>query len=300
MLHVNLFGKFDIQDGDGAPIECKSLKSKELFAYLLLNRDRPHAREKVASLLWGGHCTTAQSKKYLRNALWQLQSALIKRSESSGGELLLVEPDWIQLNSVPALQLDVHIFEAVYRLVEGLAGYNFKKREADKLDEALQLYKGDVLESWYQDWCLHERERMLQIYLILLDKMMIYSEASGQFEKGLAYGRHILHHDRARECTHRRLMRLYYLRGDRCTALRQYEQCATTLREELDVEPSQRTTALYEQLRTDRLDAGPRVEQKSEIEGALRALRSLQARLTEVQRHMQRTAKTVSAAIQKR
>lgn len=298
MLRINLFGKLDIRYSDDEFRGCNSLKSRELFAYLLLNRDRPHAREKVASLLWGDRCTTAQSKKYLRNALWQLQSALNKQPKLAQSELLLVEPDWVRLNSVSMLQLDVEVFETAYAAVEGVSGYSLTDHRARRLDRALQLYRGDLLESWYRGWCLYEREQMLQIYLIMLDKMMVYREARRQFEKGLACGRSILRYDRARECTHRRMMRLYYLAGDRSTALRQYEQCEAVLREELDVEPSQRTTALYRQLRADHLETISAFQrEQTEMEDAVRLLQSLQASLEEVRQRVQRTAETIGTVI---
>lgn len=298
MLCVNLFGKFEIRYGEREFEGYNSLKSRELFAYLLLNRDRPHTREKVASLLWGDRCTTAQSKKYLRNALWQLQSALSDQTNLGESGLLLVEPDWIQLNAVPQLQLDVHVFEAAYAAVEGLSGYALEDREADNLDQALQLYQGDLLEGWYQDWCVYDRERVLQIYLIMLDKMMIYSEGRRQFEKGLAYGRHILRRDRARECTHRRMMRLYYLAGDRSTALRQYEQCAEVLEDELGVEPSQRTTTLYDQFRTDQWEMSSLVQgQKTGMEDVLQSLQSLHRSLAEVRQHVQRTVEKIGTVM---
>ena len=49
-------------------------------------------------------------------------------------------------------------------------------------------------------------------------------------------------------------MRLYYLAGDRTAALRQYQQCAAALDEELGVRPAQRTVRLYEQIRLDQVD----------------------------------------------
>ncbi len=297
MLCVSLFGKLNIQSSENEFQDLSSLKSKELFAYLLLNRDRLHAREKVASALWGDHCTTAKSRKLLRNALWQLQSALNCHAELQKEELLLVQPDWIQLNSIPILQLDVHAFETVYASVEGVPGAALKTHVADRIDGALQLYRGDLLEAWYHDWCLYERERMLQIYLILLDKMMSHCEASSQFEKGLSYGQRILRHDRARECTHRQMMRLHYLVGDRSTALRQYNRCAAALREELDVAPSQYTTSLYEQIRADRWETLPSHPVETGMEDVFRSLQTLQASLARVRHRVQRTEQSVGAII---
>jgi DNA-binding SARP family transcriptional activator len=95
------------------------------------------------------------------------------------------------------------------------------------------------------------------LYLGALAKLLTYSEAHGEYEHGLAYGNRILRCDRAREHAHRGLMRLYYRAGDRTAALRQYDRCMAILREELDVAPTRRTQALYEQIRADRLGEPP-------------------------------------------
>jgi hypothetical protein len=80
---------------------------------------------------------------------------------------------------------------------------------------------------------------------------MDYCEAHLDYETGILYGGRILRVDPAQERTHRRLMRLHYLSGDRTAALRQYQQCECALRENLNVKPARRTVALYEQIRAD-------------------------------------------------
>ena len=35
------------------------------------------------------------------------------------------------------------------------------------------VYRGDLLEGCYQDWCLFERERLQNAYLAMLDKLMV-------------------------------------------------------------------------------------------------------------------------------
>jgi DNA-binding SARP family transcriptional activator len=88
----------------------------------------------------------------------------------------------------------------------------------------------------------------------MLDKLMDYCEARQEYETGLAYGARILRYDRARERTHRRLMRSHYLAGNRTDALRQYRRCVAALDEELGVPPSKQTVELYERIRADRLE----------------------------------------------
>jgi DNA-binding SARP family transcriptional activator len=98
---------------------------------------------------------------------------------------------------------------------------------------------------------LEDREALQTMYLALLDKLSSHAEAYGDFELGIDYGRRGLRLDRARESTHRRLMRLLYLSGDRIGAIRQFERCRQALADDLSVQPSQATVALYDQIRSD-------------------------------------------------
>lgn len=301
-LHITLFGKFSIQYDGRVFAGCEASKVQELFCYLLIHRDRPHAREMLASLLWGDHCTTSQSKKYLRDALWRLQSALKAQTGFSNSGLLLAEPDWIELHSIGELWLDLAIFEEAYAAAEGIPGPNLDERSAEALECAVGLYKGFLLENSYQDWCLCERERLHQIYLIMLDKLMEYCEARHEYEVGLSYGRRILWYDRAREHTHQQMMHLYYLAGYRSGALRQYERCVVSLREELDVGPSRSTIALYEQIRDDRLNqlarsSGQAGATMPAVREVLDCLQHLQASLQDMQQQVQRASIAAECAL---
>ena len=248
VLRIRLFGGLDARCGGQVLTGFSARRMQELFCYLLLYRDRSHPREPLASLLWGD-CPTAQSKKHLRQALWQLQAALDAQAEALNDRALLVELDWIQINPELDLWLDVAVFEQAFDLVQEVPGKRLDDGMAQALQSAASLYRGDLLEGWYQDWCLYERERIQNMYLSMLGKLMSYCEARHHFETGLAYGTRILHFDRAHERTHRRMMRLHHLAGNRTAALRQYERCISALEEELDVRPSDLTTALNEQIR---------------------------------------------------
>lgn len=300
-LKICLFGKFNIQR-DGLVLNpLESCKVQEFFCYLLLNRNRPHAREALANLLWG-ESTTVQSKKYLRQALWLLQNALDQENQTDQQPFLLVEPDWVQLNLQADIWLDVDVFEQAFVLVRGEPGHSLNQERALMLKDAVHLYQGDLLEGSYQDWCLYERERLQQIYLAMLDKLTSYCEHHQDYETGLSYAASILRFDRARECTHRRLMRLHYLAGDRTSALRQYERCAAALHEELGVRPARRTIELYEQIRRDSFTGpapasvpaqpAPQTEPTA-LPDVINRLRELQLLLSEIQKKVQQEIKTV-------
>ena len=253
-LNIRLFGKF-AAELDGRRITgLDSGKLQELFCYLLLNRRRPHSREVLATLLWGDS-PTAQSKKYLRQALWQLQNLLALSERKLNRRLLVIDADWVNVNAEADYWFDVREFERSFGEAQGTRGQHFEPDTADRIAKAVDLYRGELLEGCYDDWCLVERERLQNMYLMMLDKLMAYSEAAEHFEAGIVYGARILSCDRAREHTHRRLMRIYYLAGDRTSALRQYDRCVAALNDELGVKPARKTSQLFDQIRSDRLEA---------------------------------------------
>jgi DNA-binding SARP family transcriptional activator len=284
-FNVRLFGKFSVQRNDCEIESFPSAKAKELFCYLLLHRDRSHSREVLASLL-SGDCATSQSKKYFRQTLWQLQQALHGHAPRHSDRLLRVDDESLRLDSQPSLWLDTAVFEQAFVPVRGVAGEQVSEKQARALQDAVSLYKGDLLEGYYQDWCLFQRERLQNIYTAMLDKLMGYCEVHRKFEVGIAHGELLLRQDQARERTYYRLIRLHYLAGDRAGALRQFQRCETALQKELGVLPSRRTLELYNRVRTDKLEtdshapgqvseSSAREISKSRFLSRLRAIRSL-------------------------
>ena len=289
-LKATLFGKLNIQQG-GLEIEgIQARKVQELLSYLLVFRNHPQPRELLSEILWSNQ-SLGNSRKYLRQTLWRLQSAL-KMGADSPDLKLRIDNDWIQINISGNFWLDIAEFEKVFNLVRGKNAQELSAQDLELLEYAADLYKGDLLESWYPDWCIFERERFQTMYLMLLDKLVQYCELHQKYETGLIYGMEILRHDHAYERTHRQLMRLYVMTGNRTQALHQYARCVTALRHEVDVEPSEKTKQLYEQIRLDQFRplltaveniVPPKVESVTELNSFLNRL----AQLTETLRMME-------------
>jgi DNA-binding SARP family transcriptional activator len=302
IFKIRLLGEFSVQRNEREIEWFPSAKAKELFCYLLLHRDRSHSREVLASLLWGD-CPTSQSKKYFRQTLWQLQQMLHWDLARNVTRLLRVDDESLRLDSQPRLWLDSAVFEQAFVPVRGVAGEQINEQQARVLHDAVSLYKGDLLEGHYQDWCLFHRERLQNIYTAMLDKLMGYCEVRRKFEEGMAHGELLLRQDQARERTYRRLIRLYYLAGDRAGAIRQFQRCETALEQELGVPPSRRTLELYNQVRTDKLETdsvapGPlRKSSAGEISKSLTRLRAIRSLLLKVQRGLDRDIREVDRAL---
>ena len=242
-----------IDDREVVGLEAR--KVQELLVYLLLHRHRPHSREVMATLFWGDR-SDAQAKKYLRQTLWQLQTSL-NNANGTAPELLLVDSEWVEVSPAATFWLDVATFEQVFDTARLYADADLPQEQVDALCRAVALYQGDLLEGWYHDWCIFERERLQGMFLAMLDKLVGYAEKSSDYAMGIHYCELALRCDQARERTHRRLMRLHYGSGNRTAALRQYETCAAMLRRELGVEPAGSTVELYRQLCGDSLPENP-------------------------------------------
>lgn len=300
-LNIHLFGKFSIESNHQVLSDFNSCKVQELFSYLLLHRNRPHSREILAGLLWD-NATTEKSKKYLRQTIWNLQTALdANQNEPASGITLRVEHDWVQVDTDQVVWLDVAILEEAFALVEGVACADLNPEQAASLQVAIELYRGDLLEGWYQDWCLFERELLQNKYLIILDKLLGYCLSNKEYEAGQRYGALILRYDRARERTHQLLMRLHHLAGDRTAALRQYERCVAALREELGVQPDKTTRDLYEEIRGSQSDNTIEdlltIDAATSLPEVLHRLKKLQSMLSRVQQRVKRDIKAVELGL---
>ncbi|MCH9039149.1 MAG: hypothetical protein IIC23_07120 [Chloroflexi bacterium] len=284
-LNISLFGRFHV-DYQGAPVTAhlEARKVQELFAYLLLHRERSHSREALADLLWGEN-SSAQARKYLRQSLWQLQSALKMDDGFPGDDCLSVDSEWVGINPDTEFALDIREFETAYESVQGRSGADLDPQTAHQLAKAVELHRGNLLEGWYHDWCIFERERLQGMHLAMLNKLMMHFETIEEYEIGLVYGQRILTFDRAHERTHWRMMRLHYLAGDRTAALRQYERCVTALEEELGVKPAKWTASLYDQIKADQL--GDETHFSDVSEGSSGQVNRLQSLLVEFQSEVQ-------------
>jgi len=279
-LRFQLFGKLLIQKDAHALIGLEGRKEQELLCYLLVHPDRPHPREVLANLLWSD-ASTEKSRKYLRQALWHLHSML-------NTEVLSTEHDWVQLNLNSDCWIDVTAFERAFAATQGKS---LDQTGAQLLKNAVELYKGDLLDGWYHDWCLFERERLQNMYLTMLDKLMTYSLEHQEYETGFTYGSTILRYDRASERTYRQLMLMKYSAGDRTGALRLYDRCVAALAEELEVKPEARTTAIYEKIRTGSIDnsqTAAATPDDASLTEVLGRLKRLQLVLAAVQKRVQR------------
>jgi tetratricopeptide (TPR) repeat protein len=131
----------------------------------------------------------------------------------------------------------------------------FQRLVAEGSDQALrsasELCTGNLLDGFdlgeppFEEWLANERERLRQLTIGALLKLVEREEALGATDGVVAASLRLLGLDPTQEDAHRALMRGYASQGRRPAALRQYQICIDALQRELQTEPDPETTALY-------------------------------------------------------
>jgi two-component SAPR family response regulator len=101
-----------------------------------------------------------------------------------GDRVLAVDPEWIRLNPEADFWLNLAALEHAFQLVQKIPGHALDSQKAQMLQGTVELYQGPLLEGWYQNWCIYERERLQSMYLAMLYKLMGYCEARRDYETG--------------------------------------------------------------------------------------------------------------------
>ncbi|KGF71447.1 hypothetical protein DO97_19565 [Neosynechococcus sphagnicola sy1] len=238
---------------DGRSITgVNSERLQALLAFIVLHRDRdtPQLRQQLAVHLWPD-ATDTDAKANLRRRLHELKQLIPEIDR-----WLRVEPKTIQWIQDESCWLDVAEFKAAIAATIPLPQTPTPLYSSiQALEQAVNLYQGDLLPSCYDDWIEPYREQLRQQAIAGLDTLVTTFTTQGDNRSAIRYAQHLQRIDPLYEPAYCHLMRLHAQAGDRASALRVYHQCMTTLQAELGVNPSPTTGKLYQDLLT--LDDDP-------------------------------------------
>lgn len=249
-LQIRFLGGLLIEsDGRNLP-RIPSRPGRSLFAFLVLNRDRQLSRDLLAGMFWPDMADN-QARRRLSQALWQIQTLFTEAGVA--GSHIIATPNTVRFNPTADFWLDVEAFEtAVNPLKDAPAGDSLRISPPAALAEAVELYRGDLLAGFYDDWVMMDQQRLRQLYYRALTHLAMVHKSRGEFESALVYARRLVSFEPLREDAHRDVMRLCLLAGRPNEALLQYEVCYSALADELGAEPEPATTELFESIAAQR------------------------------------------------
>ncbi len=294
-LRIHIFGPIRVNSGSQT-VGMKLIPTvRNLLAYILLNPHRSYPRDVLAGLTWGDR-PAEQARNCLNTAIWRLRGILEPEGVPRGTYLTSGAEGEIGFNWDSDHWLDLEIFEDSARQAAAFPSDALPESQAHLLEESLQLYQAELLEGVYSDWAVRERERLRNLYLDCLSRLINYYKSRDDYEPAILFGQHILRLDPLREDINRELMRLLWLNGQRAQAVQQYETCRAVLENELGILPMPETRQLYEMILVDASPVLPEViyrqstlTKRSELQQALQQLHLAVDRLETARQEVQKS-----------
>ena len=260
-LAIHCLGAFSVTLAGAEVTGFESDKARALLAYLAVEANQPHRRERLAGLLWPDFAEQA-ARTNLRRVLSNVRQVIGDRDNDT--PFLLVTPQTIQLNATQDCWLDVAAF---VRTVSGENGRvceltSSRSPTIHQLEQAITLYNGPFLAGFslpdsapFEEWLRLTSESLQQQAAAALHQLASHYESQRDYAIGLGHARRWLQLEPYTESAHRQIMRLLALSGQRSEALAHYESCRQLLADELGIEPEAETQALAERIRSGQLSS---------------------------------------------
>jgi predicted ATPase/DNA-binding SARP family transcriptional activator len=267
-LRIYLFGipRFEI---DGVTVELRRRKGLALLAYLAVS-NQAHSREALATLFWPENDQSS--------ALANLRRELSRLNQSLGEGVLEVDRLQVGFDPEAGIWLDISVFRSKLQAarVDDHAPEEHCEACFGHYTGAVELYRENFLSGFnlpdspvFDEWQFFQAEDLRQSLSDALQWLIDWHISLGEYGRGVEYARRWLALDQLHEPAHRRLMQLYAWDGQYAAALRQYQECARLLQEELGLEPDAETIRLHEAIRTRQFptaDAPGGVQQRPDQE----------------------------------
>ena len=166
-------------------------KVRALFAYLIVEADRPHRRESLAGLLWPERPERA-ARQSLSQALLVLRRAIADREAAP--PFLRIEVHTLQWNVAADSWLDVDEFTTLVDAAQQHPHLELTMCDAciAQLGQSATLYRGHFLSGFsladcpeFEIWLTLQRERLQRSALVTLDRLAQASLQCGNYEAAL-------------------------------------------------------------------------------------------------------------------
>ncbi|OMF40391.1 response regulator [Paenibacillus peoriae] len=247
---VRCFQKLEIlEDGQEAvgakPFKWRTLKSQELFSFLLHHEGEWVSKEQLLDALWPEYHLD-KAVVHLHTSVYQIRKALKERMQDTKLEYNL---DRYRLNRNGWIT-DAELFERGISewAASGSGG-------TPRIESLLALYRGNYLEEHDYPWAYAKREKLRSMYLACASELAREELRSGRTRQSVQRLLSLQQREPYSDDICGLLLTAYAQLGDYTAAQKHYESFVRILEDELGIEPQQVTHQLYVQLKTQTLPA---------------------------------------------
>lgn len=253
-LSISLLGPLQVWlDSQLVNASFRTRKERALLAYLAIESRRAHRRDALGELLWPDR-PEGYARTNLRQALYGVRRALGNLNWLS----FEGQDDMVRFDPQGGFELDTRHFIGHVEFAQTHVHRNAETCPtcAGRWQAAIDLYRGDFMEDIalddshsFQEWLIFQREQYFRYLLQALRSMSDYYQRQGDVEQAYKFAWRYANLAPLEEAAHRQLMSLMALSGERSAALEQYQSLRRLLQDELGVEPSAESQALFERIK---------------------------------------------------
>jgi len=220
--------------GKVAEIPWRTSKAKELFAYLLHERDKAVTKEHLQDMLWQ-EADTEKAMANLHTTVYQIRQTL--KSANLPVQILYAGGRYrVELGGV---KVDCEQWEQA--LDQAVAGMD----EGQVYRLLLDGYRGDYMQVEAYLWAENERERLRIKWLQRASEQALRLEQVGLAADAIRLYQEIQTRFPTWEASYLGLMRTYDQIGNALEVKSQYAKLLQMLEEDLGMQPDKETTAWY-------------------------------------------------------
>ncbi len=241
-----LFGipKVVLDDKEILEASWTTMKSKKLFFYLLLHKNKRVNHDVLIDALWhkASHKSGSDS---LRKALQHIRQ-MYKSVKIGKRDLIVSGKGFYQISPEVLINLDTEEFESLVKRAKGTEKAD--KKYEHMLRKAISLYKDGFAPGWYDSWVEDRRRYYHGLYEDCLSMLVDYYIQNKKHTDAIALCKKLISIDIFNEEYHRKIMTAYGKIGRHKDIIKDFEQLEKSLKKELNSEPQQETVCLYESL----------------------------------------------------
>lgn len=211
------------------------------LVYLLVERHRPVPVHELATALWGDDLPRTWEPS-LRVVVSKLRSVLAR---ADGGDTTIVTESGSYRVRLGDAWVDIEVAANAVDRAEGAWRHGDIATTWSEATVAAGIARRPLLPGEDQSWVAALRTRLHDMGVRATDLLVQVYLARSEHSLAIAVGRDLVALEPFREASYRHLMRAHLAAGDRAEALRVHQELRKLLAEELGVDPSAATTALY-------------------------------------------------------
>lgn len=228
-------------------IKWRTMKVKELFAYLFHHRGQLISKSFLSELLWPGLDKQAglanlQTSIYRIKKIWgEIDETLDERQSTLS--IQFVNDHYVL--TVNQLQIDVVEWEGQLQGLDPITPDNavLHRRLTDS-------YAGGYLEEENYGWAEYERQRLKSLWLNHMHQLMEFYKSQGKIEEYMDVCHKMQQLEPLLEESYLALMRSYAQLNNTVAVHKQYDYLTKVLWKELAVQPSAETVAWYQRFKS--------------------------------------------------